>query len=58
MEKKKMLFNKKIKQNKESGQSLSEVALFLTLVVVVAILVLTDLGDSVVTTLSTVASAI
>ena len=42
----------------ESGQGLAEVAIILTLVVVVAILALTELGDSIVTTLETVAATI
>ena len=51
------MFKNKLKKNTERGQSLSEVALFLTLVVVVAILVLTDLGTGIVNTLQAAAAA-
>ena len=44
--------------NKEAGQGLAEVAIILTLVVVVAILALTDLGQAIVQTLQTVANTI
>ncbi len=44
--------------NTEAGQGLAEVAIILTLVVVVAILALTDLGQAIVQTLETVANTI
>jgi Flp pilus assembly pilin Flp len=46
------------KQANERGQSLGEVALFLALVVVVAIVALTNLGQSIVDILNQVANAI
>jgi Flp pilus assembly pilin Flp len=45
-------------KDQEEGQGLAEVALFLVLVVIVAVTALTDLGSQIVTTFNTVVTSL